>query len=515
MNNSTRINEFEKLVRNKFNVYNSIFINLPFRKIKNVGILIPLMYEACREGLHHGLDPIEILDAFFSGHSALKSEAEKIDFMFRVIQYIERQVVLFDSVEDAAFPYIWRLGDHLSIKDYLNLFKSKEDSINIADKLSTFSVRIVFTAHPTQFYPPAVLDIIAKLRELITQNDINEIDINLQQLGLTSLINSRKPMPLDEAKNIIYFLRNVYYDAVGELYFHIKKSLQDRFFDNPDIVQLGFWPGGDRDGNPYVTWKTTNAVADELRMTLMKCYYRDIQSLQHKLTFREIEDILSHLENRLYVCMFNASETITYAEILHPLLKIREFLIKQYNSLYLDELENLIDKVKIFKIHFAALDIRQDHSVHQQTVQTILQKKKLIHSSLEELNKEELISCLLHKKIRLKPGQFKDEVINDTIQNISQLPNIQYKNGESGCNRYIISNSEDMYSVLFVFALLRWCGWQKEDIPFDIIPLFESMEGMKNAESIMRELFEIPEYRAHVKQRGDFQTICPENNSTA
>ncbi|UCF65946.1 MAG: phosphoenolpyruvate carboxylase [bacterium] len=507
MNNSARINEFEKLVRNKYNVYNSIFLNLPFQKIKNVGILIPLIYEACLQGLHQVLDPMEILDAFFRGHTALKSEAEKIDFMFRVIQYIERQVVLYDSVEDAAFPQVWRLGNHLSIKDYLNLSKGKKESINISDKLSTFSIRIVFTAHPTQFYPPAVLDIIAKLRELITRNDINEIDITLQQLGLTSLINSQKPKPFEEAKNIIYFLKNVYYDAVGELYGHIKKSVQDRFFDNPDIIQLGFWPGGDRDGNPYVTWKTTNAVADELRMTLMKCYYRDIQSLRHKLTFRKIEDILAQLEKLLYGGMFDASETITYAEIIHPLLQIRDLLVKHYNRLYLDELENLIDKVKIFKIHFATLDIRQNHSIHQQTVQTILQNEKLVHNSLEELEKEELIFILLHKNIQLKPEQFKDKIISDTIQNISQLPGIQHKNGESGCNRYIISNSEDEFSVLFVFALLRWCGWRKGDIPFDIIPLFESMAGMKNAINIMQALFEIPEYRAHVKQRGDIQTI--------
>ena len=57
-------------------------------------------------------------------------------------------------------------------------------------------------------------------------NDINEINLTLQQLGLTSLINSKKPTPFDEAKNIIYFLRNVYYDAVIELYSDIKKNIQ-------------------------------------------------------------------------------------------------------------------------------------------------------------------------------------------------------------------------------------------------------------------------------------------------
>jgi phosphoenolpyruvate carboxylase len=64
-----------------------------------------------------------------------------------------------------------------------------------------------------------------------------------------------------------------------------------------------------------------------------------------------------------------------------------------------------------------------------------------------------------------------------------------------------------MFSVLYVFSLLRWCGWGKGDVPVDIIPLFESMEGMQNAGSIMQALFDIPQYRAHVAQRRNRQTI--------
>ncbi len=277
-----RVKEFEKSVKNKFNVYNSLFLSLPFRKISNIGMLIPLMHHVCKEGLESGSDPLEILDSFFSIHANIHSEEEKIDFMFRVIQYIERQIVLYDSVEDAAFTHLMALGDHLSLKDYIHFSVNEKGEARISEKLSTFSARIVFTAHPTQFYSPSVLDIIAKLRGLINENNINEIDLTLQQLGLTSLINSKKPTPFDEAKNVIYFLRNVYYDAVGELYSNIKKNIKNETFDNSNIIQLGFWPGGDRDGNPFVTSETTNAVADELRMTLMKCYYQDIKNLTAK-----------------------------------------------------------------------------------------------------------------------------------------------------------------------------------------------------------------------------------------
>ena len=506
MNNKTfQIKEFEKTVKNKFDVFNSLFLNLPFQGISNIGVLIPLMQRVCRTGLDAGQDPLEILESFFSTQANLKSETEKIDFMFRVIQYIERQIVLYDSVEDAAFPDMQKFDEDLSLKDYLHLRDNKNGS-GMQDKLSKFSARIVFTAHPTQFYTHSVLDIINRLRHHIRKNDINQIDITLQQLGLTSLINSKKPTPVDEAKNIIYYLRNVYYNAMGELYSQIKRNIFSQPFDNPNIIQLGFWPGGDRDGNPFVTFDITQSVADELRMTLMKCYYQDIKDLEQKLTFREVEDIIADLRDRIYKAMFDADKLIKYQEIINPLLQIRKSLIRKYSSLYLEDLDNFIDKVRIFKIHFAALDVRQNHDIHKQIIENVLKKEKWIKDNLNELEEERLIFILLREKHLISADQFQNPVLKDTIQLILNLNNIQNKNGEEGCNRYIISNSEDIYSVLFVFALLKWVS-KEDQIHFDIIPLFESMDAMEHAESIMKTLFDIQEYRTHLKARGDKQTI--------
>ncbi len=507
MDKQVIVKEFEKSVKNKFDVYNSLFLNLPFRKIQNIGILVPILHHYSKNGLESGLEPLDILDNFFDSQADIKTEDDKIDFMFRVIQYVERQVVLYDSVEDSGYSHIQSLGNHLSLKEFIRVIANKEDFKSISDKLSDFSARIVFTAHPTQFYPPSVLNIIGRLRKLITDNDINGIDLTLQQLGLTSFINKNKPTPFDEAKNIIYFLRHVFYDAVGDLYFNIKKSIKNSEFENPDIIKLGFWPGGDRDGNPFVTSEITLKVADELRMNLMKCYYKDVKDLSRKLTFREIEEIVLELRYAIYNTMFDPTKTIEYDEIINPLFIARETLIEKYNGLYLDELDKLIDKVKIFKTHFASLDIRQDHSGHKSTIEAILKKQNLIKDDLYELGKEELIDILLNKDIKISYSQFSDDLVKDTIKTISQIKQIQNKNGEEGCNRYIISNSEDVFSVLFVFALFKWSGWNVENLTFDIVPLFETMEGMKNSEAVMKDLFDIPEYREHVNKRNNKQTI--------
>ncbi len=499
--------EFEKLITKRFNLYNSLFLAHPFSNIENIGTLIPLLYQESKTGLEEGKDPEEIMRQFFEKQDWLQNEEERVKFLISVIRYVERQVVLYDSIEEAAYKELTELSEDISIRDFFRLIDSKRDYDKVEKILSEFSSRIVLTAHPTQFYPPRVLDIIDKLRRLVKNDNIDEIDITLQQLGMTSLLNSKKPTPAEEAKNIIYFLRNVYYDAAGELYSLVRKSLKGENFENHDIIKLGFWPGGDRDGNPFVTSETTASVADELRMTLLKCYYRDVKDLQKKLTFRDVEETLKNLGASLYYAMFDPDKYIAPEEILNPLIGIGDTVSREYNALYIDDVKALIDKVKIFRTHFASLDIRQHHDVHRNAVEAILLKQGVINNSLDELDEKELIDLLLQKEFMVIPEAFEDELVIDTIKTIILIKNIQRKNGEAGSNRYIISNSEDIYSVLYVYALFRWCGWDKEKLTVDIVPLFESMAGMKNSGEIMERLFNYPEYRAHITKRGDKQTI--------
>tara|TARA_R110002074_G_scaffold57077_2_gene140378 strand:- start:4362 stop:6908 length:2547 start_codon:yes stop_codon:yes gene_type:complete len=507
MQQQERLAEFKKSVQNKFNVYNSLFLNLPYKNIENVGMLIPLLLNQSEKGLSNGLNPKEILENFFENFVEIESEKEQIDFMFRIIQYVERQVVLYDSVEDAAFPKLHKHSSSLSLREYFQLVEKNNSWDTIWDKLSTFSARIVLTAHPTQFYTPAVLDIITNLRTLILEDKIDEIDVGLQQLGLTSLINATKPTPLDEAKNIIYTLRNVYYDAIGDMYAYIKASVGSKEFENHNIVKLGFWPGGDRDGNPFVTADITRDVMNELRLTLMKCYYNELKSLLHKLTFKDVQEPLQKLRSNLYIAMFDSLKDIGYEDLIIPLEEIRRILIEKYQGLYLKDLERFIDKVKIFKVHFATIDIRQDHSMHTKVMVEVLKKKEFIKEELSELSEERLIDILLHENFQLEPNDYEEEIVKDTIKNILQLQTIQDKNGEEGCNRYIISNSEDIFSILFVYALFRWCGWADKKITFDIVPLFETMKGMDSAQETMRFMFNLPDYRAHVQNRNNKQTI--------
>ena len=508
MKYNNRQEAYENLVEKRFNIYNGLFLSLPFEGVATTGLSIPTLHTACEEGMSQGKSPEQIINSYFERTAGLQKEEDQLAYLFQVIQYIERQVVLFDSIEDAAFPVVSGLGTNYSLGEFFKYIDKTDLRDEVKEKLRDFSVRIVLTAHPTQFYPPEVLDIIADLRSLIKDNDIGQIDQRLQQLGLTSFIKKQKPTPLEEAQNIIYFLRNIYYDAIGNFYHELKYDLlQDESFTNPDIIKIGFWPGGDRDGNPFVTADTTKQVADSLRMTLMKCYYNDIKELEKRLTFRDLLPLMKETKARIYTAMFDAEATVSYSYLVEQLTAMRSLLVEKYNNLYLDELDRLLGKVHLFKTHFATLDIRQDHRKHKATVEAILQSAGQLSGSIDDLSVTELHTLLEADISDLNPDSFADATTADTIRNIQQLAHVQAANGEAGCNRYIISNSEDIFSVLFVFTLFKWCGWKEESITFDIVPLFETMEGMKNSEAVMTDLYALDYYRAHMSRRGDRQTI--------
>ena len=508
--------QFRKNVSDKYIIYNSLFAALPYSGVANVGALLPILLQTCEEGFSKDKSPIEIVDYFFKQHTYVATEKEKLDHLFKYVQYMERQVVLFDAIEDAAFSSVNEVDGIGSLKALIRDAEFLDHTDALKKKLEKFKVRLVLTSHPTQFYPANVLGIIHDMGEAIGKNDFNTINQYIQQLGLTPFFNKKQPSPTDEALTLMWYLENIFYHSVGNIYSSIVRDVFDNQYEgeNP-FIELGFWPGGDRDGNPFVNGETTLNVAKALRSSIIVCYYRDVRKLKRKLTFSGVAILVNELEAKLYENVFRPDEAkpITANEIMDCLSKIKNIIIEGNYSLYLSRLESLIHKVKLFGTHFASLDIRQDSRVHHTVLmdvhQTLLQQdgKGILPSDYNMLDSDAQMNVLANIVGQINPSDFRETITKDTLESIYAITTVQKMNGVSGCHRYIISNCQSAMNVMELYALCRLCGWDPHLSNLDIVPLFETIEDLTNAEEIMSILYNNPLYKLHLQNRQAQQPI--------
>jgi phosphoenolpyruvate carboxylase len=513
MSRLPKLARFNENVLSKYQIYNSVFMTLPFDTINNTGVLLPLFHELCKKGFQEGKNPTEIVNTFFTKYQENPTPKEKTDLLFRFIQYIERQVVLFDAIEDAAFPVVNNM-------DGIGTLRNSKEAAILDDKtealkahLEEFKVRVVLTAHPTQFYPGPVLGIITDLDKAIQNDDLLLIKKLLAQLGKTPFYKKSKPSPYDEAVSLIWYLENVFYHSISKIYNYIQNNIYDGHPIDNEIIDLGFWPGGDRDGNPFVTTQITLDVAERLRQSILRSYYKDVKKLKRRFTFAGVEEILSTIEKRLYKHVIRSYSKVNFSKsiFLEELLKARKIIEEQHQSLFIEELDDFINKVRIFGFHFATLDIRQDSRVHHQAFTQIVKDLQntgdtTFPKNYEHLSEEEQIEILAVVKGSIDPKILTDTISISTIESMLALKEIQLRNGERGANRYIISNNQTALNMMEAFAMLNLCGFENE-LPVDVIPLFETVEDLQNAEEVMRTLYTNRTYRYHLEKRKNKQTI--------
>jgi phosphoenolpyruvate carboxylase len=509
MNKLTKKERFQENVLSRFHVYNSIFATLPYDSISDTGNLLPIFTEHCKLGYSKKLDPKKIVQDFFSKYCEGYSKDEEISLIFRFIQYIERQVVLFDAIEDASFTQVNNMGGVGTLRNLKELVESSNKKKELKKYLRSFKIKPVLTAHPTQFYPGSVLGIITDLANSIEKNDLTEIKNLLSQLGKTPFFKQKKPTPYDEAVSLSWYLENVFYYSVSNIFKYVKSNIFDNKYEHYDLISIGFWPGGDRDGNPFVTSEITSKTAKKLRSDIIKNYYRDIRYLRRKLTFKKIEDVIIQIEDSLWISIFetNKEPKIKLDVLKEKLNFIKETLINEHKSLFLDELQDLIDKVNIFGYHFATLDIRQDSTIHSSVFNDIINNyfKKELSNKYENQEKDQKTYSLSLLKGKIDSAKFKNQTSKSTIESIELIKQIQDSNGEKGCHRYIISNNNSSINIFEVFTMIRLTLGNEFNV--DVVPLFESVSDLENASTIMENVYSNKLYREHIIRRDNIQTI--------
>ncbi len=501
---------FSELVELNYQLYNSLFLTLPLNAVEQAGMLLPLLGETCAHGLGQGQDPLQIVQDFLALHKPQLNEKEQISFLFKIIQYVERQVVLIDALEDAAYSRVHRLGEKNALSRIAERAQDEGNGPRLGQLLESYGVRVVLTAHPTQFYPGQVLAIISDLSDAISANSIGTARDLLQQLGNTPFFQKQKPTPYDEAVLLTWFLGNIFYPAIGDIVDQLSEYFPQQVAANPDLITIGFWPGGDRDGNPFVTVETSLKVAARLRSTVLHSYYQNLRALKRRLSFVGIYERIDRLEKQLQQELneTGAETGLSLEAMLEELDAIEALLTEQYQSLYLDQLHSFRKKVQLFGFHFASLDLRQDSRVITRALEELLLRHPdLLPANLFTLPESEQVELLLSCRGQVDPGQFDDPIVRDTLASPGVMRSIQQRNGERGAHRYIISNCRGPIDMARVLALFRLCGWGDEALTVDIVPLFETVDDLQRAGDSMALIYNNDLYREHLASRRRRQTV--------
>ena len=440
-------------------------------------------------------------------------------------------------------PYFKNKNQNIFIEDIIkNLFKNRNISNNKIYKQATkLDIGIVLTAHPTEVKRRTLIQKYANLIELMEQrhlykkypSKILEIDrkiyTEITVIWKTDELKRSKPSPLDEAKWGLAVIEDSLWDTIPKVY----KRLNDIFRKNlgKDLprgynpIQFGSWMGGDRDGNPNVTADVTKKVILFSRWQAAKLYEKELTKLIQDLSMKECSPKIKKIAGnsfepyRVYLRPIRDKIRLTYQliekhlnnnkslnekkllkdknEILKPLREVRESLnLNRGQHIANADLLDLIRRVRCFGINLARLDIRQESSRHQKLIADVLNKKyKINFSSLSESKKINLLNSLIKQKKyfinNLKIKHKDNKEVWNTFKQISKEP-------EQCMGAYVISMTSKASDILSVYFLQKQAETKNL---LRVVPLFETLDDLKNAKSVMENIFKLSWYRRLINHK--------------
>ena len=440
-------------------------------------------------------------------------------------------------------PYFKNKNQNIFIEDIIkNLFKNRNISNNkIYEQATKLDIGIVLTAHPTEVKRRTLIQKYANLIELMEQrhlykkypSKILEIDrkiyTEITVIWKTDELKRSKPSPLDEAKWGLAVIEDSLWDTIPKVY----KRLNDIFRKNlgKDLprgynpIQFGSWMGGDRDGNPNVTAEVTKKVILFSRWQAAKLYEKELTKLIQDLSMKECSLKIKKIAGnsfepyRVYLRPIRDKIRLTYQliekhlnnnkslnekklltdknEILKPLREVRESLnLNRGQHIANADLLDLIRRVRCFGINLARLDIRQESSRHQKLISDVLNKKyKINFSSLSESKKINLLNSLIKQKKyfinNLKIKHKDNKEVWNTFKQISKEP-------EQCMGAYVISMTSKASDILSVYFLQKQAETKNL---LRVVPLFETLDDLKNAKSVMENIFKLSWYRRLINHK--------------
>jgi phosphoenolpyruvate carboxylase len=179
-------------------------------------------------------------------------------------------------------------------------------------------------------------------------------------------------------------------------------------------------------------------------------------------------------------------------------------------------LHPLIRAVEVFGFHLATVDLRQSSDQHEAVVAELLTAARVEknYRQLDEHAKQALLLGLLNdaRPLRVPSADYSAHAVSE-LAIFQTAKRMLSTFGKQAIRHYIISHTESVSDLLEVLLLQKEVGLLRGTLDAQahndliVVPLFETIEDLRNAAPIMRDFYALPGVAALIQRSGGEQDI--------
>lgn len=504
--------------------------------------------------------------------SARQGETDGTDKLLQQLQQLSddelvpvvrgfNQFLNLSNIAEQQHSVSWRRESKLQdtvdvLDDVINRLVKKDISGQaLTDEIEKLNVELVLTAHPTEVTRRTLIlkyDEISSLLQKIDnlrEGDPAEVEYRDQlaclitEIWRSDEIRNARPTAVDEAKWGFAVIENSLWQAIPDLMRSVDQKLADRQAPPLSLeaspINFASWMGGDRDGNPNVTFATTAEVLYLAKWMAADLFLRDIESLGARLSMTQVSDELlaylqqqtlssEHIREPYRYCMHllrkRLMETRTWAaaqakqprsnlekseqvlthldELLQPLKLCYQSLQQQGMADIANQgLLDTIRRVSCFGINLLGLDVRQESDRHRQVITEICNYYQVSpeKGSFDQWTEEDKQAWLLSELQNSRPLLPTREINHDwnpsaEVQEVLDTVDVIASEAGKGVKNYVISMAGEPSDILTVALLLKEKGVSHK---VNIVPLFETLDDLQQSAKRMNLLYSVPWYKEY------------------
>ncbi|HBO22687.1 MAG TPA: phosphoenolpyruvate carboxylase [Providencia sp.] len=441
-------------------------------------------------------------------------------------------------------PHGEAASNPVALKKLFSRLKDKNfTDADIHKAVEQLSIELVLTAHPTEIARRTLIHKLVEVNTCLAQldhDDIADYERNnimrrLRQLVAqswhTDEIRKIRPTPIDEAKWGFAVVENSLWEGVPAFLREFNEQLEESVGRvlpveaNP--IRFTSWMGGDRDGNPNVTADVTREVLLLSRWKAADLFLKDIQVLVSELSMIEAtpelralaggddvdepyRQIAKNLRSQLFSTLeylerrVKGEQVLPPADLLTDNAQLWDPLYACYQSLIAcnmkiianGQLLDTLRRIRSFGLQLVRIDVRQESTRHTDALSELTQYLEL--GDYAQWSEEEKQQFLLAELQSLRPLIPQDWQPSQETQEVFDTCRVIAKSKNDSVAAYVISMAKVPSDVLAVKLFLKENG---ASVRLPVAPLFETLDDLNNAESVMKKLLSIDWYRDLIDDR--------------